>query len=309
MEEALPITMEHTIAALQKYQSEKGSSQAAIGRACGLSSAVISQFLRGEYKGDEESVCKKIQDFLTLEAERERAFTSPFFVRTRQAEDVLTVCAMAHKYKFLGLIQARAGLGKTTALREYVSNNSGAVMITASTFNCTRGAVASMIGRAIRISSTYSSLDQAVELIIHKLGSGALLIIDESQHLPRETLDGLRYIHDLSGVGMVFSATIQFSSRLTDKRIGVIYEQVASRIGCRRTLLEKVRWEDVKKIVHQAIPGSNGEVLDYCFQKANGPGGYRSMMRYVQVAQANAEAKKETIDVRHFHEAEGVLMV
>lgn len=309
MEEGLSVAIEHTIAALQKYQNEKGSSQTAIGRACNLSGAVISQFLRGEYKGDVEAVCKKIQDFLTLEEEREKAFTSPFFVRTRQAEDVLTVCAMSHKYKFLGLVQARAGLGKTTALREYVSNNSGAAMITASPFNCTRGALVSLIVRAIRISSTYSTLGDAAELIIHKLGAGALLIVDETQHLPRETLDGLRYIHDLSGVGMVLSGTIQVSSRLADKRIGVNYEQLASRIGCRRTLSEKVRWEDTKKIIHQAIPESNGEVLDYCFQKVNGPGAYRTMMRYIQVATANAEAKKEKVEVKHFREAESVLMV
>jgi DNA transposition AAA+ family ATPase len=309
MEEGLPIIIEHTISALQKYQNEKGSSQAAIGRACNLSGAVISQFVRGEYKGDVESVCKKIQDFLAWEEEREKTFISPFFVRTKQAEDVLTVCAMSHRYKFLGLVQARAGLGKTTALREYVSNNSGAAMITASTFNCTRGALASMIGKAIRISSTYSTLGDAAELIIHKLGAGALLIVDEAQHLPRETLDGLRFIHDMSGVGIVLSGTIQISSRLADKRIGINFEQVASRIGCRRTLSEKVRWEDVKKVVHQAIPGGNGEILDYCFQKANAPGAYRTMMRYIQVATANAEAKKEAIDVKHFREAEGVLMV
>src|SRR4030042_3129653 len=95
--EAIQVMPSHTITALQKYMDEKGASQTAVARACGFSSAVISQILHGEYKGDMAKVLKAIQDFLALEEEREDFFTSSKFVRTGQADDVLIVCSLAHK--------------------------------------------------------------------------------------------------------------------------------------------------------------------------------------------------------------------
>src|SRR4030042_723716 len=176
---------------------EGGASAGGGGRACGFSSPVISQILHGEYKGGMAKVLKAIQDFLALEEEREDSFTSSKFVRTGQADDVLIVCSLAHTNKFIGLVQARAGLGKTTALNEYASRRSGVCFITASTWNYSRGAIALLLTRAVRVSTTYTTMTSAVEEVINKLGSGSLVIIDEAQHLTRETLDGLRYIHDM----------------------------------------------------------------------------------------------------------------
>jgi DNA transposition AAA+ family ATPase len=307
--ESLALLVDRTVAALQKYQEEKGSSQIALGRAIGVSGPVISQLLQKNYKGDVQKVCRQVLDYLELEEQRDQLFTSPYFVKTKQATDVLLVCSMAHKYRFLGLVLARAGLGKTTALREYRANHSNVVMITGSTWNCSRGAIATLLGREVRISSTYSTLTDIIELIIHKLGSGALVIIDEAQHLPRETLDGIRYINDMAGVGVVLSGTLQVATRLVDKRVGINYEQIASRVGIRRTLSEKIIREDVRRIISQAITNPEDEIIDYCWQKANSPGGYRTMMRYAQVALAMSEARKEIPHLKHFQAAEKELMV
>jgi hypothetical protein len=309
-QEVLAIINDHTVAALRKYMDQKGASQTAIARACGLSPTVINQFLHGTYKGDAKWVTKAVEDFLFVEEEREGAVTSPEFVRTVQSEDVLTVLTMSLKHAFMGLVQARAGLGKTTTLREFVKQKSAAVMVTASTWNCSRGAIATLLGRAVRVSSPYSNLTDAVERIKDRLGSSSLIIIDEAQHLPRETLDGLRNIHDEAEVGLVLCGTLAVSARMSDKRVGVNYEQIASRIGVRRTLSEKVSRDDVEEIIKRAAPGMNlsGEVLDYCWAKANGPGAYRTMMRYLQVACTKAKTR-DSVSLKHFKAAEEVLMV
>ena len=308
-QEALEITVDQTVAALLKYQEEKAVSQTTLGRAIGVSGPVISTFLQKNYKGDVEKIARQIRDFLALELEREQVFKSPQFINTRQARNVTLVCQMAHTYGFLGLVLARAGLGKTTALQEYKETHSNVAMITASTWNCSRGAIASLLGRAVRVSSTYSNLTDVVELILHKLGSGALIIIDEAQHLPRETLDGIRYIHDMAHIGIVFSGTLQVAARLVDKRVGINYEQLASRVGIRRTLAEKVTRDDVRKILEQAIPNAGDDILEYCCQKANGQGAFRAMTRYMQVALAIAEASREKISLKHFEAAQTELMI
>lgn len=308
-QEAVAIIHSHTITALQEYMQEKKSSQTAVARACGLSSPVISQVLKGTYAGDLENVLKKIQDFLLLEDERQDAFVSSKFIMTAQSKMVFDVCRTDRLFRFMGLVQARAGLGKTTALREYAANWSNVAMITASTWNASRGAIALLLNSALNVSTTYSTLTGAIQQITNKLGSGALLIVDEAQHLPRETLEGLRYIHDTAGAGIVLSATPQMGARLADKRIGVIFDQLASRIGCRRILSEEVEIDDVEKIVEQVIPRPSEEILNYCHQKANSPGHYRTMTRYLQAATAKAISKKEPIGLKHFRAAEQTLMV
>ena len=68
--------------------------------------------------------------------------------------------------------------------------------------------------------------------------------------------DGIRYIHDVAGIGVVLSGTLAVSEWMSDRRVGINYEQIASRIGCRRTFSEKVEREDVKKILQNAAPGA-----------------------------------------------------
>jgi DNA transposition AAA+ family ATPase len=298
-----------TIQSLRAYMEEKRASQLAVARGCGLSPTVISQFLRGEYKGDLNAVIRAIQNFLIMEEEREAAFLSPRFADTEQSLEALSVCALAHKYRFLGLILGRAGLGKTMALREYSRRHSNAVLITSSTWSSSRGAIAKLLSRALRVSTGYYSLSDAVELIVHRLGSGSIILIDESQCLDVQTLEGIRFIGDSGKVGIVLSGTLSFASRMSDKRVGMNYEQLASRIGCRRTLPEKVEREDVKKIVSQAIPNAPADIVDFCHEKCNGAGAFRTMTRYLQLATGAATTIGEPISLRHFRGAEKILMV
>ena len=306
--EVLAIVIDNTIQALKTYIQEKRASQVEVGRACGISPSVVSQFLKREYKGDLQRVCKQVRDFLSLEEQRGTAFISPFFVLTQQATDALLVCAAAHKYRFIGLLQGGAGLGKTVSLQEYSSTHSGVVLITASIWNCSRGAIANLLTRAVRVSTTYNGLSDAVELINGKLGSGALIIFDEAQFLSKELLEGIRYISDTARVGIVLSGTPQVSSRMADKR-AVNYAQIASRIGIRRTLSEQISRGDVQKIIEQAIPKATGEITDYCLAKANGPGAFRSVTRYLQFVVSRAATRQEAVSLNDFRAAEEALMV
>jgi DNA transposition AAA+ family ATPase len=307
--EALAIIIDNTIGALKTYIQEKGASQLAVARDCGISPAVVSQLLKKEYKGNIERVCKQVRDFLSLEEQRETAFISPFFVLTQQASDALLVCAAAHKFRFIGLLEGGPGLGKTMSLEQYASNHSGVVLITASVWNSSRGAIANLLTRAVRVSVTCNGLADCVELINSKIGSGALIIFDESQHLSKELLEGIRNINDTARVGIVLSGTLQVSSRMADKRAGFGYAQIASRIGCRRTLSERVMREDVEKIVGQAIPKATGEIMDYCFAKANSLGHFRSLTRYLQFVVSRAATRKEPVSLNDFRAAEEALMV
>jgi hypothetical protein len=307
--EVLAIIINNTIEALKTYMQEKGASQVAVARDCGISPAVVSQLLRGEYKGNIERVCKQVRDFLSLEEQRETAFISPFFVLTQQASDALLVCAAAHKFRFIGLLEGGPGLGKTMSLEQYARNHSGVVFLTASVWNSSRGAIANLLTRAVRVSATYNGLSDAVELINGKLGSGALIIFDESQHLSKELLEGLRNISDTGRVGLVFCGTSQVSSRMADKRAGFGYAQIASRIGIRRTLSERVTREDVQKIVRQALPTATGEIMDYCFAKANSAGAFRTLTRYLQFVVSRAAGRAEPVSLNDFRAAEQALMV
>ena len=192
---------------------------------------------------------------------------------------------------------------------EYARAHSGVVLITASVWNCSRGAIANLLTHALRVSVTCNGLADCVELINSKVGSGALIVIDESQHLSKELLEGIRNINDTAHIGVVLAGTSQVSGRWSDKRAGFGYAQIASRIGCRRTLSERVMREDVEKIVQQAIPKASPEILNFCFLKANLPGAFRSLTRYLQFVVSRAAKRKEPVSLNDFRAAEEALMV
>jgi hypothetical protein len=284
-------------------------SQGALAQACGVSGTAISQIFRGNYRGDTEGILRRIQDFLSLEEEREEAFVSPSFVPTKQGEEVLTVCRLVHTHRFMGMVLSPPGLGKTMGLRQYLEKHRNAALMTASKWDSSRQAIVGLLFEALRISIGYNSIWQAVEIIIGRLGSGSVLLVDEVQQLTRETIEGLRYINDTGKVGIVFSGTLSFASRMSDKRVGLHYAQIASRIGCRRILSEVIEREDVKKILEQGLRNFTGDIFNFCYEKASGPGAFRTMMRYIQMARANAAAAREPVSLKHFQAAQEVLMI
>ena len=124
--------MEETRKQLAALMQQYSKTQKQISKETDLSTATISQFLDGSYKGDNEKV-KSILDKY-IEMTKDRGNNSPgvtFYKDLYNTKETLFICRYAHLNNDIALICGEAGAGKTTALNYYKDNNIGVVIVTA----------------------------------------------------------------------------------------------------------------------------------------------------------------------------------
>lgn len=163
----------------------------------------------------------------------------------------------------IGVIYGRAGLGKTTAIKEYVSNNSDTIFIEAD-LGYTVKVLFRKIHKILGMNGV-GLINEMHEDIIKKLsGTGRLIIIDEAEHLPYRALELLRRIYDKAGIGILLVGMPRLYHNLCGNRGD--YEQLYTR-ALYKISLEELKPEDVRAIVEKAAPDS-GELwkifYEYC---------------------------------------------
>lgn len=97
--------------ALRLHLEEPGVSQASVARAIDRSGAAVSQWLRHEYRGDNEAVEASIRSYLDTAQKRAavHAMVVMEFARTSVANEVLQVCSWAHTHGTVGVVYGEAG--------------------------------------------------------------------------------------------------------------------------------------------------------------------------------------------------------
>lgn len=234
---------------------DRGYTQAAVARAIGVSDSAISQWLGGKYKGDVKSLEHAITGFLQLDGERseKRRITLPF-VMTSAAGRVFDACRMAHLDGEIGVVIGEAGIGKTTAVKEYATRNSNVILVEADLGYTARDLFAELHRKCG--FDGLGSINRMKDDVIDKLkGSGRLIVIDEAEHLPVRALDLVRRINDKAGVGILFCGLKRFMESLRIKQADFAY--LYTRVGF-KVSLDNLRPQDVEMLVHEAVPGSNG---------------------------------------------------
>ena len=214
-----------------------GLSQAAAADQIGISGAALSQWLRGAYKGDSDSVEARARAWLETLSERRELRSAlpepPAWVDTRLARRALSALAHAHLAGDMAVVYGAAGLGKTVAARRYAGSRPNIWLATAtrgkrSVTGCLRAAADAMQLRSVPRRAPDLE-DAAIERM---RGSGGLLIVDEAQHLSTASLEELRSLHDASGCGVALVGSDPFWLSLSGGRRPE-FAQLFSRVGMR----------------------------------------------------------------------------
>lgn len=247
---------------LEQLMAERKHTQAAVARAIGISASALNQWLHGEYKGDVKGLEHALQGFLLRERERAKNKRSQLpFVMISTAAKVFEAARMCHLDGEIGVVVGAAGIGKTTAIKEYAAQNSDVILVEAD-LGYTARDLFSELHRKCGFEGL-GKINRMKDEVIDKLrDSGRLIIIDEAEHLPVRALDLLRRINDKAGVGILFCGLKRFMDNLRLKQADFAY--LYTRVGF-KVVLERLQGKDVEIIVHNAIPGSNG--LWKCFHE------------------------------------------
>lgn len=234
---------------LKQYIQQTGISQNKIAVMLGVSSAVVSQYLKGEYKGDVATVDKKVTQMLERQADKARDVKSDF-VLTPTARDIFNVCGMAHAMADINLVIGEAGLGKTVTLKEYAKTVDNVLLVEVEPTFSPKVLLVELCNK-LGIVPSRSNHDNLANIVDKLKGSDKLIIIDEAELLAYKSLEIVRRIHDMAGVGMVLAGMPRLRANLRGKKGE--YKQLYSRIGFVRDLSDRLPMEDIAMLCEATI--------------------------------------------------------
>ncbi|KGT95331.1 XRE family transcriptional regulator [Erwinia typographi] len=237
-----------------------GYTQKKVATKTGLSTAVISQYLKGTYNGNIGNVETSLAGLINREEERaKRREVKETYVPTRLAGLATGLIDNTHMDGDIGVIYGPAGMGKSMVLKQYVALNKGAILIEADPGYTAKVLLQELCSR-LGVRKTGNIHDLSEECIQALTGTGWVLLIDEAELLPYRALEVLRRIHDRSGVAIVLAGMPRLLINLKGSRGE--FAQLYSRVGMALDLeAHKVKTEvdDFNAILGSLLPvESNG---------------------------------------------------
>jgi DNA transposition AAA+ family ATPase len=249
------------IADLMDYMERTGTTQSRVAKACGISSATLSYFTKGNYGGDVGSVADKVRDFLEIEATRAATKCKDGgIVRTSAFGTIQKFCGLVLTHKVVGLLTGDAGVGKTTALKAFSKDHPSVILIEAD-HGYTARALFDELCAHLALDDR-GSLHQKLVRVVEKLdGSGRMIIIDEAEHLPYRALELIRRVYDKAGVGIALCGMPRLEKNVQGDREH--YAQLNSRVSapCRARLLTD---GDIKAYLESRFSGYDSGCVAEC---------------------------------------------
>lgn len=179
---------------------EKCGSQSAAAKKIGYSAAVISTYLKGEYRGDVAKLESRLAEiFANQEAEKEvtNTLASGGYVATSISRSVYNTIRLCHLKGGIAIECGDAGIGKTMACKKYKEdypNTAIYIMVNP----CVSSVTALLKYICLQLGLQVGRKDDMWMRIANRLsGERKVLIIDEAQHLPIKTIETIRSFFDV----------------------------------------------------------------------------------------------------------------
>lgn len=276
---------------LQAYLDNPGTemvrvSANAASRGIGFSSATISQFLNGEYSGDNMKVAKAVSAWLRRQAERQaHDDILTVTIETRAVRKLCQVARICHIEGEMGVATGDAGVGKTRGLKYYAEDNPDVIYI-----EVIPGMTTKKLMEKLHEDAGYNGQGAIYDMFTDVVGrlrdSGRLVIVDEAENLPYTGLELLRRLYDIARIGVLLVGMPELISNLRGNKGE--YRQLYSRIAVHARIPSmKETPEDVQALVQSALPGTNGVWKNFAEVTYNGRQLEKLLKRSMQVAAKN----------------------
>ena len=274
----------------------EGLSRAAVAKQASIPSpSTLSEFLNGNYKGDNEKIARLLAAW--LKQKKEGIELAPGeFRHTSITKKIFTAMRTVHITGGVGLVYGDPGVGKSAAIRSYIEANPATILVTASpALNSPRPLLA-QLAEAVGKAALGSLVDIMTNLTSALEGSDRLIVIDESQHTTYQTLECLRSLVDQCGVRLILSGNNTVFDRMTLKK-GIPYEQMQSRIVVKVDLdASKITRDDVAVVSRPYLNGSFEECVDWLYERIGKIGHLRLIVNHCKLAKVVSGGKPISVD-------------
>jgi DNA transposition AAA+ family ATPase len=239
------------------------TNQSQLAKNVGYSSAVISQYLQGNYNGDVPKLEKVFEQYLQRQNEKNNAQNTKLtYCNTSIAEQITNAASLCHYNYKIGVCVGKSGIGKTTAIKAYAAKKGGVIYVDPDEKTRPRS-ILKQIERQLKLPDVKICIDDFIIDIVRSLkDSGRLIIVDEAENLDIHSFRVLRKIYDRcdESIGMLFVGTERLHKNLLT--IKGEYEYIANRIS-RLTRLDRLTTKDVEMLVTQIFPNADSETIKH----------------------------------------------
>jgi DNA transposition AAA+ family ATPase len=268
------------------------------------------------------AVQSRIAAWLADQDNAARQVDVPGLVNTPTSAKIEAAFEYARSRQKMAIVCGGAGCGKTSTAQRYMEprklgrgshetrlnvfkytfpqeddGKRGVFYVEPTAFERTRTAIVTLLADALNVDTlTFSNrTDTLARRIRDYLRPGDLLIIDESQHLEIDALDGVRSFHDRCGVGLVFMGNETVYHSMTKRTRRAEFAQLYSRVG----YVVHVPAPDESDVdaVLESWGARGRRERDFAQQLATGPGGLRSLANMLEHATLLAGVTKRPLDV------------
>jgi len=279
-----------------------GLTRARIAAECGVPEGTFGPWLNAKYAGDNASIAAKAAKWLELrEVRKARAheeIRAPGFQGTRTAEAILTTLDHAQLFGDLVLIAAKPGSGKTMACEEHQRQRPRVHLATMRP--STRGVNTALVEVLAAMGEPEARGTPQVlsrRIISRVKEPGALIILDEAQHLSVQAVEELRAIHDATKVGIAFVG----DERLTAVFDARDYSQLRRRIGMRAKAPKSLDAD--AEMLARAWGVADATEIKFLRAVAQKPGGLGGVTKILLAATRLAVAEQTPRNLGHLRAA------
>lgn len=252
---------------------------------CEVAEGTFGPWVDNKYQGNNAAPAAKVYRFLAAAKDRaaltRQIPTAPCFQETKTARRIMAALEHAQVFGDLVVVGCGPGLGKSASITQYKATRPRVIVATMAP--STRGVNTALVEILASLGEpeargTPQALSRRVAV---KATAGALLVIDEAQHLSQQAVDEMRSIHDRTGVGVVFSGDESVFS-LFDGSRKAAFAQFHSRIGMR---VRQSRPDPADApILARAHGVEDSASIKLLTEIASKPGGLRGMTKTLLLA-------------------------
>lgn len=267
----------------------------------------FSQWVSGSYPGvlanQNRMVANWVEAFQESSALAATIPTSPSFIRTKVAKDVMETLTWAQMTAGFVVITLDAGVGKTTACRHYCATRPHAYLATVSpNTKTTHGMLVELASELDVMEHNPAKLTRAIGRKLQRIGDGSLLIVDEAQNLVPEAVNQLRHFVDINKCGVALVGNEETAGRFVKAAGSVASKgQVLSRIDMRLSK-ERSRDEDARQFI-SAWGVEDEKCVEFLLLIARKSGALRQVDRTLKIAMMASIGDGETLSLKHLQRA------
>lgn len=226
------------VAKVANVAQVNGWSKAEVARRSGVPDGTFNQWFSGKYAGRLDEQNRRIQQWLDQVDEMEELGrgipTSPGFVETRTAREILQTLSYAQMMPEMAVITFGAGMGKTMTCKQYAAVRPHVYLVTMSPHTRTTHGMLVEIATALGINQPNpAKIHRAIGDRLQRNGRKTLLIVDEAQNLKDDAIDQLRNFLDVNECGIALVGNEEIYGRFAARADGPSYAQIKRRIGKR----------------------------------------------------------------------------